>query len=274
MKTQAELDKVWDRYIEFRDDFEKGQLVEHYFLFVQKISVKLSEKLNWRVQPPELASFGVDGLYRAIERFDKNRNVKFESFASRRIRGSMIDGLRKEDLIPRSVRISYDKMNKHRQRLQNHFGRKVSEPEFVDLIGMEKSHSAKEYKKMVPVSFASLHGMAESNGENDFKEDMNPSLIDSRLSSVDAGLSRREFFSKLMGNNFSIVEKRIIYLYYYENMTMDKVAEKIFLSESRVSQMHRQIINRLKNKLDRNPEYFDNDVYEFIQSCKHKESIF
>ena len=77
-----------------------------------------------------------------------------------------------------------------------------------------------------------------------------------------------------MGKYFSKLERKIVYLYYYENMTMDKVAKSIHLSESRVSQMHKDIIERLKSKISRNPSYFSEDIRIFIAECRDTESLF
>ena len=113
----------------------KNKLVEIYYPLVQKISYKVAAKLKWNVQPEELSSFGVDGLYVAIERFSTDRGVDFPAYANRRIGGSMIDGIRREDLIPRSVRMNYNLMEKTRQEIESENCRKVSEYEIIERLG-------------------------------------------------------------------------------------------------------------------------------------------
>ena len=268
MKTsimQQKTDDLWRKYWKKRSEKSKKALVEHYFSFVQRISVKVAESLNWKAQPEELASFGVDGLYKAIEAYDIEKNVKFESYASRRIHGSMIDGLRREDHVPRSVRIASDKFEKHKQRIQSHLSRKVSNAEFVDLIGMDEFDFHRNQRKYIATSPGSIdfHG----DDSDDIKYDSNENLKDDFVTSPDSKVCRVEFFNKLLGRDFSKVERKIVYLYYYKGLTMDQVARIIGLSESRISQMHKKILERMKIKIDRNPDYFDAKVVTFLQDC-------
>ena len=87
---------------------------EHYYIYVRKIATNLSKKYNNKVSSEELASYGLTGLYRAIDYYDETRNVKFETYAYSRIRGSMIDGIRSDDWVPRSVRLRQDVIERAR----------------------------------------------------------------------------------------------------------------------------------------------------------------
>ena len=108
--------ELWKKFqkekVGSKKDRIKQKLIELYYPLVQKISYKVAKNLNWNVQPEELTSFGLDGLYSAVERFSLDRGVDFPAFANRRIGGSMIDAIRKEDFIPRSVRINSSLMEK------------------------------------------------------------------------------------------------------------------------------------------------------------------
>lgn len=277
MTKEAKIEKIQEihtKYLKNKSKKLHAKLLEYYFQFVKKIAVKVAEKLHWQVQPDELASLGIDGLYKALDGYDPDKGVKFESYANRRIRGSMIDGLRRQDLVPRSVRISSDQFSKHKQRFQNHYGHRISDVDFVAMVGMDEAQFHKSHRKFIPTTFASIDGNIDSDSQEEMKQDSNANLIDSDICQPGARISRREFFSKLMGRDFSPIEQKIIYLYYYENLTMDKVAKSISLSESRVSQMHKGIIARLKEKIERNPEYFGNDVYEFLTESKDAQSLF
>ena len=92
------------------------------------------------------------------------------------------------------------------------------------------------------------------NDDDDIKEDLNANLIDKNISAPETNMKRVEFFHKLIGKNFNQIEKSIVYYYYYRNLTMDKVALKLGLSESRVSQIHKKILPKLKNKIKNNTE--------------------
>lgn len=269
------VNRLWKKYLTTREEKDLHRLAEYYFpTFVKKVAVKLAERLNWRAQPDELASFGVDGLYKAIASYDPSRKVQFESFASRRIKGSMIDGLRREDKVPRSVRIASEQFETHKQRMQNHLGRRVADVEFVDLIGMDETEYHKNHRKYNATIWGSLDNHTEEGAVEDIKQDSNENLVDSTVRSPDARLRRKEFLSKLLSGSFNKKECQIVYLYYYQNLTMDQVAKAINLSESRVSQMHKKMLKRLHDKVKRNPKFYGPDVFKYIKDANHTSSIF
>ena len=249
-----------------------NELIENYYSLVKKIAYSLSEKLNWKVIPEELTSFGIDGLYVAIRRFDLSKNIKFETYASIRIRGSMIDGIRKEDKIPRSVRINSNRFQKVKNQLECKKGRNVTESEVIKGMGITEEEYLKNIKKYNPVIFSSLENK-KMNSEDEFKQDYNINLTDKKNPSPDSQIKRKEFFNKLLGKNFSSLERQIIYMYYYENLTMDVIAEQLNMSESRISQIHKLLMLRLKDKIARNPKYFDNSIKKFIVECNDKSSL-
>ena len=271
---QKELEKTWIKFKKSHSDQLRNKLATHYFSYVQKIAVKVSEKLNWQVQPDALTSFGVDGLYKAIDGFDLSQGIKFESYASKRIKGSMIDGLRREDLVPRSVRIASEQFHRSKERMQNQLGRRVSDTEFVNMVGMDETEYNKNFRKYNATTPTSLDHHIEDGFAEDIKQDSNENLIDSNVTCPDSNMRRREFFSKLMGLNFNKTEQKIIYLHYYEGFTMEKVAKAIGRSESRVSQLHKKILERLRDKVKRNPDYFSEDIVPFVSSSQEKGSIF
>lgn len=258
-----ELKLIWEKYKKNKRDKYKNMLVEHYYPYVQKIANRVSERLNWKVQPDYLSSFGVDGLYKAIDSYDLSKNIKFESYANQRIKGSMIDGLRKEDPVPRSIRIASDHFKKHKKRLENKLQHNLSDAEFAHLIGMDEAEFQKNYRKYNVVPSVSLDYHNEDGDSTDIKQDSNHFLEDSRAEDPAEGLDANEFFSKLLSNNFSKTEQKIIYLHYYKGLTMEKIAKNINRSESRVSQLHKQILGKMKEKISRNPEFFQEYSYFF-----------
>ena len=114
-----------------------------------------------------------------------------------------------------------------------------------------------------------------SDGDNEmFKQDFNSNLVSNNTPSPDSKIIRKEFFNKLLGNGFSATERMIVYLYYYKNYTMDKIAEKLKISESRVSQIHKDLLPRMKQKIERNPDYFSGHIEELIKGTNDSESLF
>jgi len=279
-KQKIKFLPLWKKYRSAKTDRMKhesrNKLVEEYYPLVKKIAYKLSEKLNWKVSPEELTSFGVDGLFIAIGKFNVEKGVKFEHYASTRIRGSMIDNMRKIDLIPRSVRLNHTQFEKIRSRLESKRGKLITDEEVIEELGVSSSDYNKNVKKYHPVMFSSLEGSDMStDGDNEmFKQDFNSNLISNNTSSPDSKVIRKEFFNKLLGNGFSSTERMIVYLYYYRNFTMDMIAEKLKISESRVSQIHKGLLPRMKDKIERNPKYFSEHLENLISETNDSEVLF
>jgi RNA polymerase sigma factor for flagellar operon FliA len=264
VKTQHQKDKI------------KRQLAEIYFPLVKKISYAMAKHLEWKVSAEELASFGVDGLYVAIDRFSLSRGTNFPAYASIRIRGSMIDGIRKEDLIPRSVRSNYNRLEKAKAKLEAERGASITEDEIAEEAGVDPDDVLRNSKKYTPVTFVSIDGsdICDRSRQEDFKPDSIDVLHDPKSGIPDGKMLRREFLFKLISKGFSKIEQRIIYMYYYQGLTMDAIASKVDMSESRISQIHKDIIPRLKDKITRNPKYFGADVEKFVAENDDKEPLF
>jgi len=272
---------LWVKYKNSQDESEKKkikqELVKLYYPLVNRIAYKLAPKLNWKVSVDELTSFGIDGLYIAIDKFDLERKIKFESYAPIRIYGSMIDCLRKEDRVPRTVRINSNKYEEIKNKLESKKGNKALDNEILKIMGITEKEYLKNMKKYNPVSFSSIDNINVSNinGENDcLHNDQNSNLIDTAAKTPDSTLIRKEFFNKLLGKNFSKLERKIIYMYYYENLTMDKISKQLKMSESRVSQLHTSLIEKLKDKINRNPNYFSDDIYNIMNNSDDSEILF
>jgi len=272
----------YDLWIKFKEEKNSDkrkkmerQLAEMYYPLVRKIAYGMAPKINWKLTPDELSSFGVDGLYISINKFDIKRELKFETYASIRIRGSMLDGIRKEDIIPRSVRINHNIIEKTRTTLEAEKCRKVFDYEVLKELDIEDEEYNKNNKKFNPVSYNSIEGsdICSLNTQEMYHQDTNSNLEDNAVRSSDNYIIRKEFRDKLMGKGFSKLEQRILYYYYYDNLTMDRIAEKLDMSESRVSQIHKGLLPRLKDKILRNPRYFGDDIYRIIQDCNSKDPL-
>ena len=114
-----EVKKTWDHFLKKRDKKSQRKLVEHYFGYVKKIATKLSKKFNNKASMEELASHGLTGLYRTIAHYDKKRCVRFETYSYSRIKGAMIDGMRSEDWVPRSVRLRQSAIENAKHKKEN-----------------------------------------------------------------------------------------------------------------------------------------------------------
>jgi len=270
-----DLSQTWNIYLRDRDDNSKRKLVEHYFGFVNSIASRLSVKLNNHVSPPELASHGVDGLYKAIERFDITRGNKFETYAYIRIKGAMFDGLRKEDWVPRSVRVRQSNIEKERYKLENISGKKTSELEALKNLDINETDYNKNVGKFKAKSISSIESCSNPDIDNsDNKKDFNMYLEAHNCSSPDGKVLRKEFLNKLIGKKFTKLEKKIVYYYYYRNLTMKEISQELEISESRISQIHHNVLKRLKTRIKVNPSYFSDEILGIIKNCNSNDFLF
>ena len=123
MHNTINIDDIWKKYKSGKYPKLKNDIIEYYYDLVDRIAKKVAAKMNYRVSAEELGSHGVDGLYRAIEAYDLSRGIKFETYAYARIHGSMIDGLRTDDWVPRSVRIRHNILEKAKELARIKLGR-------------------------------------------------------------------------------------------------------------------------------------------------------
>lgn len=270
-----QLRRTWKSFLVKRGKRSRQKLIEHYFEYVQKISTNLSKKFNYKMSAEELASYGLVGLYRAIDHYDNKRKVKFETYSYSRIKGAMIDGVRTEDWVPRSVRIRQTIIERAQEKKQCVQGYKISETNVLKDVGISESDFHKKHNKYKASSVVSLeHTVFPDTNDDENKKDFNKYLVADNEDRPYGGLIRKEFLSKLMGKNFSAIERKVIYHHYYEGLTMKEIAHKFDISESRMSQIHRTILKRLKSQITKNPKYFSEDILSIISECNGKESLF
>jgi len=250
-KNSPEVDAAWKRFLTKQTQEDRNILIKHYFQYVENISIKLSRKMKGKVRAEELASHGVDGLIKALENFDENREAKFETYAYARIRGAMLDGLRTEDWVPRSVRQRQDKIAGARNRLKDTLGRFPSEEEVLEELGISSVDYFRNPGKFKASSTSSIDSCKSDNMDGDYNRlDFNKNLV-SKVEDPDNHMARNEFFQKLAQGNLDSIEKKIIMYYYYKNLTIKQISGKINISESRISQIHQKSLSKLKLALNK-----------------------
>jgi len=272
--TQQDLDLAWGHFREYQDDESRSSLAGHYFAYVYRIAKRVAKRIGYAISENELASYGVNGLYKSLDNFDETRGVKFETYAYQKIQGSMLDGMRSDDWVPRSVRIKHSTIEKGREKLEQKCGRRVTEDEILQVLDFDQKEYHKRDHHYNPKYVTSIDCASQLGIEaEDVSLLCNDKLV-AHSSSSDAHVLRKEFLSKLIGKSFTKMEKHLIYLYYYENFTMKEISDTMDMSESRVSQIHQDIIRRLKIRVWVNPSYFDNDILSTLTGCKDKSSLF
>jgi len=272
---KSDLDSLWKEFLERKTEESKRKLVEHYYLnLVMRIARKLCVKFKHHISAESLASYGTEGLYKALKAFDPSVGVKFDTYAYSRIWGSMIDGIREEDWVPRSVRNRQTLIEKTQDILETQTGNKVSQSDVLRNIGIKEIDYYKHSSKFHAISCSSIETNTNSEiDDSDNRKDFNSGLVAHNVSSPDSRIIRKEFFSKLIGKSFTPLERKIIYYYYYENLTMKEISDNLDISESRISQINQSVIQRLKTRVKVNPQYFGKEIIEIIHTCNDKNSL-
>jgi RNA polymerase sigma factor for flagellar operon FliA len=232
----------------------RNRLIERYLPLVRYNAERIWARLPDGVEIDDLISAGTFGLMDAIDAFDLSRGVKFETYCVPRIRGAMLDELRTMDWVPRLVRSKASKLEEARKSLEAANGRPPTNEELADRLGI----SAEDFEKLVQdASAVGLVSLDKKWYETDSYKDVREIDILEDKKSEDPTLRlQRKDLMKLVTKGLNRNERLIIILYYYEELTMKEIGATLDLSESRVSQMHSSIVQRLQSQLSqRRPEF-------------------
>jgi len=253
-KEKMDINEIWKGFHKSKDDFHRNLLMEYYRPLVKYAAERLHSKLPDKVEVDDLMSAGIFGLMDAIDAYDPDRGVKFETYCSPRIRGSILDELRSMDWVPRLVRARASQLSKATQSLEAHLGRKPTEKELAKKLEIDKLEFNRLQRDANAVALVSLNSKyGDDDGEKDIREiDV---VKDDRSKNPLIEAQKRDL-KNLLTKGLSRAERLIIVLYYYEEMTMKEIGATLDLSESRVSQMHSSIVARLKAQMnDRKKEF-------------------
>ena len=254
---EESISDVWSDYKESGDKTLRNRLMEHYLPLVRYNAERVHTKLPDEVDVEDLMSAGIFGLMDAIDAFDRDRGVKFETYCAPRIRGAILDELRSMDWVPRLVRSRSSQVDKARKSLEMQLGRKPTEDEIAGKLGVDPDEYAKIRKDAGAVGVVSLsRKWFETDSNKDVREiDI---LKDSKQVNPLSAVQKRDL-KDLITKGLTRAERLIVILYYYEEMTMKEIGMTLDLSESRVSQMHSSILARLKAQLQHRGKELQNE---------------
>ena len=247
-----ELKDLWRRYKADGDETARERLVLAYSPLVKYVAGRMASGLPSHVDEGDLISYGLEGLIKAVARFDPGRQIKFETFAITRIKGQIIDELRSLDWVPRSVRAKARLIERANMRLEHKLQRAPTDHEMAEALEMsvEDFNSA-----LVQISNSSVVALDELWTLSDSSGDQ-VSLLDT-IQDPDAidpvnAMTQTEVKDRLAGaiERLPEREKLVVALYYYENLTLREIGEVLGVTESRVSQLHTKAILRLKSRLE------------------------
>jgi RNA polymerase sigma factor for flagellar operon FliA len=244
-----QIDPLWEIYERNRDSKTKEQLIIKYISLVKYVAGRMMISLPPSVELDDLESAGTMGLIDAIERFDPKYGVKFESFAIPRIKGAILDELRKLDWVPRSIRSKARELEKAIYKLESTKGGPVTDEEISKSLNI----SLEEYFDLLKeIGSVSLLSLDESifNGEGG-KASLHEVIEDKEAENAVEEINREELKEIMIKaiDDLPEIERLVIALYYYEELTLQEIGQVLQLSESRISQIHTKTILTLKAKL-------------------------
>ncbi len=253
--SQEEIGEVWKRFKTESDNRElRNRLVENYLPLVKYNGERIWSRLPDGVELDDLISAGVFGLMDAINAFDLTRGVKFETYCVPRIRGAMLDELRTMDWVPRLVRSKASKLNEAVKTLEARLGRQPNENELAQHMGLSPAELEKMISDANAVNLISLNKKwYETDSYKDVRE---IDILEDKKGEDPTKRIQKSDLMRLVTKGLNRNERLIIILYYYEELTMKEIGATLDLSESRVSQMHSAIVQRLQSQLGkRRPEF-------------------
>jgi RNA polymerase sigma factor FliA len=254
---ESTKNRLWEKYSNTKDPKIKEQLIVEYSQLVKYVSGRLSMYLGNNVEFEDLCGYGVFGLIDAIDKFNYEKGVKFETYASLRIRGAILDSIRKMDWIPRSVRKKQKLIDTALKNLESDLNRKPTDQEVADELDLTLDEYYKWMNQTNALALTSLEEYVEQGGESKVE-----SLSNSRFEQPEKEVER-EALKKLLVeavNNLSDKEKKVIILYYYEELTLKEISAIMGVSESRISQLHTKSLNKMKGSLGNNLKVFMSEL--------------
>ena len=245
MKT-VEREKLWEDYQKNPSAKLREQIIIEYAPLVKVVAGRLSMYLGYNVEYEDLVSYGIFGLIDAIDKFDLNKDVKFETYASLRIRGSILDQIRKMDWIPRTVRQKRKKIEEAIRQIETKTGKNATDEEIAKELGIAESELNEWQVQLNVTNVVSLNEFLEQGGEPVMDAKNNSHFVQPEDS------IQEEELKKVLKESMELLtekEKKVILLYYYEDLTLKEISNILEESESRVSQLHTKALSKMRKKM-------------------------
>jgi len=246
-KSEEEL---WRTYKKTKDLKIREHFVNQYAPLVKYVAGKIAIGMPQNVDFDDLVGYGVFGLLDAIEKFDPEKDIKFKTYAVTRIRGAIFDELRSIDWVPRSVRQKAKELERIIGRLETRLGRSATDDEIAQDLGIEVKELHTLILKISGASILSLSDVWYVGDESD-KVSVMESIESPKSLNPDIIVERQEIKNIIVQaiSELPDKEKKVLILYYYEDLTLKEIGEVLQVTESRISQLHTKAILRLRSKL-------------------------
>ncbi len=243
---ESEKKKLWNEYARSKSSQSRDKIILEYAPLVKLVAGRLSMYLGYNVEYEDLVSYGIFGLIDAIDKFDCTKAVKFETYASLRIRGAILDQIRKMDWIPRTIRQKQKKIDSAIKEIEEQEGRTAKDEEIARKLGIGEIEFLEWQSQMKITNIVSLNEYLEqgseiSNDKNNSKYFDNPEVVAEQTELKQILKDALELLTEK--------ERKVILLYYYEELTLKEISNVLEVSESRISQLHTKGLQKMKRKL-------------------------
>lgn len=255
LKQQSAKERMWRAYHRQRSEANRNRLVEAYMPIVERLAGNMLRTVPCSVERDDLVSSGTFGLMQSVEAFDPLRRVKFETYCVPRIRGAMLDELRAVDHVPRVVRERSKRLERMRDGLASELGRLPTDDEMSAHMGLTPAEYSRLRQRSRAVPVESLHrntGVMEDQA-GDFARNYLGAVEDPK-SVNPVQLRKRQDFVRSVTKGLSRTERTIVVLYYFEELTMDEIGYVLGLSESRISQIHKELLKFVRKRFTQRAE--------------------
>ena len=245
---EAGKKKLLEEYAKSRSADLREKIILEYAPLVKVVAGRLSMYLGYNVEYEDLVSYGIFGLIDAIDKFDYMKEVKFETYASLRIRGSILDQIRKMDWIPRTIRQKQKKIDSVIREIEQETGRAASDEEIARALEISDDEYAEWQSQMKITGLVSLNEYMEQG--SDVSQDYSRHTT-AQFMSPEESIEKEEL-TKVLGEALELLtekEQKVITLYYYEELTLKEISNVLEVSESRISQLHTRALQKMKTKM-------------------------
>ncbi|MBR5376007.1 MAG: FliA/WhiG family RNA polymerase sigma factor [Lachnospiraceae bacterium] len=249
--------KLWEEYGKNRTPQLREKIIIEYAPLVKIVAGRLSMYLGYNVEYDDLCGYGVFGLIDAIDKYDPAKDVKFETYASLRIRGSILDQIRKMDWIPRTIRQKQKQIDDAVKAIEAETGQGASDADIARKLGLSDEEFADWQSQMAVTNVVSLNEFNENSSDEGSAE--RETIASSEPGPED--IVEQDELRKMLADSLELLtekERKVILLYYYEELTLKEVSNVLEVSESRVSQLHIKALTKMKKKLGKYMGYLVN----------------
>ena len=250
-RVEDSVSLAWDEYKKAGSSEARDQLIIHYSPLVKYVAGRVAVGLPANIEQSDLMSYGIFGLIDAIDKYDRSKNVKFETYAISRIRGAIIDELRAIDWVPRSVRFKAREVEKAYASLENRLKRPPSDAEIAGELGISIDELNHIYTQLSNVSLIALDEITSPDGEKGDKLSLLDTLEDTKTANPMEAFESEEMREILVEavNKLSEREKKVVTFYYFAGLTLAEIGQVLGVTESRVCQIHTKAVLALRGKI-------------------------